>query len=87
MAYNNYLDFYNIFVNELVGSPTLFIFLVYLITSILLVKARATLPIYMVVLFSLSLILGLYFEAPLVLGAMAGFGIVGMLMMKLRRES
>lgn len=86
MAYNNYLDWYNIFVNEFAGSPELFVFLVFLTISILLAKFKATTQIYLIVLTATSLILGAYFNMLLVIAGLAIFGFIGIMLMRIRRE-
>jgi len=84
---NNFLDFYNIIVNELVGSTTLFLFLTLFIVTLVLVKSRAPTQVYLLVLFAVTGILAIEFELlrwllALFVGLMAGW----LIYPKLRRE-
>lgn len=83
----NFLDFYDIFVNQLVGDPTLFCFIVLAIVGIILVKARAPSQVFITVMFAVSGMLSIYF--PVFRWILAWMlGIIGgwLIYSKLRKE-
>lgn len=55
------LDFYDILVNELVGDPTLFIFLALALVTIILVKARAPTQIFLMTIIAVGAMLSIWF--------------------------
>lgn len=80
------LNFYDIFVNQLIGDPVLFIILVYVWAAIILVHAKANTQVF---LFVMTVITGLLsIEFPVLRWGLAlfGMGFVGWTMMRIRRE-
>ena len=84
---NNFLDFYNIVVNELVGDPTIFIVITLFLVTLALIKSRAPSQVYILVLFAVTGMLAIEFVnlrwlIALFVGLMAGWLIYA----RLRRE-
>ena len=67
---NNYLDFYNIFVNELAGSKWTFIFLALLIIIIIMWKFRISSQVGLIMIFGFILIFATYIGNKLLLTLM-----------------
>lgn len=65
MVISNYLNFYDIFVNQLVGDASLFIFLVLGIVALILVKARAPNQIFTLTIFAVMGMLAVWFDTEL----------------------
>ena len=87
MAVDNFLNFYDIIVNELIGDSTIFIVLTLFIVTYLLVKARAPNQVFILVLFAIVGMLAIEFTdlrwfIALFVGIMAGWLIYA----RLRRE-
>lgn len=81
---SNFLDFYDIVVNQLVGSPVLFIILTLIVVTFVLVKSRAPSEVYLMVLFVIVGILAIQF--PILRWFVAiGLGYVGWMTYKAGR--
>lgn len=88
MAVNyNFLDFYNVFVNEIVGNPTLFMILALLLSAVVLIKMRAPNQVFITTMVAVAGILAIFFRTPLlVITVLFAFGFFGYMMARIRRE-
>ena len=83
----NILDFYNIFVNEIVGSPVLFIVIAISLSAIILVKMKAPTQVFIISLAAVGFIFSIRFNQPLLsLTILFVFGFIGYTFSRLRRE-
>jgi len=87
MAVDDFLNFYDLFVNEFVGDATIFLAIVLFIVTFALIKSRAPTQVFLMVLFVVVSILSIEFTIlrwilALFVGLMAGWLIYA----RLRRE-
>lgn len=83
---SNILDFYDIIVNQIVGDPTLFIFLTLLVIGFILVRSRAPNIVISYFIIAVAGILAIQFPVLRWGVAIFGLGFVGWIFMRLRRE-
>lgn len=82
----NVLDFYNIFVNEIVGNPILFVILTLALCAIFLVRMRAPPIVFVITISAIGFILSIFFEVIYIMLILFVFGFIGFMMSRLRRE-
>lgn len=84
---NDYLDFFNIFVNELAGSEALFIILALVGVAFLLVRAKTPMSVFLYTMIGVVGMLAIWFEVLRWFVVILGLGFVGStLYSRLRRE-
>lgn len=82
-----FLDFYDIFVNQLVGNVSLAMIIILFIVTLTLIRSRAPSQVFLLMMFVIGGILSYYMEMFLVFILIFGLGFAGwMLISKLRRE-
>lgn len=87
MAVDNFLDFYDLIVNELVGDAILFVVLVLIGVSILLVRSRAPTQVFLLVMFVVAGMLSVQFPVIRWFLVLFGMGFAGWIIFaRLRRE-
>jgi len=83
---SNFLDLYDIVVNELVGDSSIFIALTVIITTFVLIKSKAPTQVYLVTLLIVLAMLSVeWFQLRWIL-AIFGLGFAGWMFARLRRE-
>lgn len=83
----NFLDFYNLFVNEIVGNPNLFVIIALLLSAIVLIRMRAPVQVFIPTMVAVAGILAIRFRTPLLLiVVLFSFGFFGYMMARIRRE-
>lgn len=83
----NVLDFWELFVNKLIGDPILFLFVVLGVSAFALLKMKVPNEIFIVAMVSISAILSIYFRMPLLLIVLIfSLGFLGWMMLRIRRE-
>jgi chromate transport protein ChrA len=85
---SQFLDLYDIIVNQLIGDTILAIVLILAVVGIILVRNRAPNQIITIILFTVSLILATQFgwNNPLILALLIGSAAIGWRMIRIRRE-